>query len=284
RLLWFAEGGTAYYESVLMRRADLISAEEFTTARETQILALQNRPGRLEASLEDSSFDAWIKYYRQDENAVNNQVSYYDKGELVNFLLDVEIRKASNGAKSLDDVMRHLYAEYSKKNKNYSPEDLQKACELMAGKSMNDFFEKYVRGTAEIDYNAVLSGIGLQFSTGESENKTAYLGANLRQDGDKLIVTSLPKETPAYEQGLNANDQIVAVDGNRATQTFLSSHLSEKKPNDRIKLTVFRFDELREIEMTLGGRAKQDFQITAVENPTEDQKRLYREFLGAELK
>ncbi|MDQ3041645.1 MAG: peptidase M61, partial [Acidobacteriota bacterium] len=80
RLLWFAEGGTAYYESVLMRRADLISAEEFTTARETQILALQNRPGRFEASLEDSSFDAWIKYYRQDENAVNNQVSYYDKG------------------------------------------------------------------------------------------------------------------------------------------------------------------------------------------------------------
>jgi len=284
RLLWFAEGGTAYYESVLMRRADLISAEEFTTARETQILALQNRPGRFEASLEDSSFDAWIKYYRQDENAVNNQVSYYDKGELVNFLLDVEIRKASNGAKSLDDVLRYLYAEYAKKNKNYSPEDLQKTCEMMAGKSLNDFFEKYVRGTAEIDYNAVLSGIGLRFSTGESENKTAYLGANLRQDGDKLIVTSLPKETPAYEQGLNASDQIVAVDGNRATQTFLSSYLSERKPNDRIKLTVFRFDELREIEMTLGGRAKQDFQITAVENPTEDQKRLYREFLGVELK
>ena len=279
-----AEGGTAYYESVLMRRADLISAEEFTTARETQILALQNRPGRFEASLEDSSFDAWIKYYRQDENAVNNQVSYYDKGELVNFLLDVEIRKASNGAKSLDDVLRHLYAEYAKKNKNYSPEDLQKISEMMAGKSLNGFFEKYVRGTAEIDYNAILNGIGLRFLTGESENKTAYLGASLRQDGDKLIVTSLPKETPAYVQGLNANDQIVAVDGNRASQTFLASYLSEKKPNEKIKLTVFRFDELRDIEVVLGGRAKQDFQVTAIETPTEDQKRLYREFLGAELK
>ena len=284
RLLWFAEGGTAYYESVLLRRADLITAEEFTTARETQMLALQNRPGRFETSLEDASFDAWIKYYRPDENAINNQISYYDKGELVNFLLDVEIRKASNGAKSLDDVMRHLYVEFAKKNRNYSPEDLQKTCELMAGKSLNDFFERYVRGTADVDYNAVLNGVGLKFSTGETENKTAYLGANLRQDGDKLIVASLPKDTPAYEQGLNANDQIVAVDGNRASQTFLSSYLSEKKPNDRIKLTVFRFDALREIEVTLGGRAKQDFQITAIENSSEDQKRLYREFLGAELK
>jgi predicted metalloprotease with PDZ domain len=284
RLLWFAEGGTAYYESVLLRRADLITADEFTAARETQMLALQNRPGRFETSLEDASFDAWIKYYRPDENAINNQISYYDKGELVNFLLDVEIRKASNGAKSLDDVMRHLYTEFAKKNKNYSPEDLQKTCELMAGKSLNDFFERYVRGTAEIDYNAILSGIGLRFSTGETENKSAYLGANLRQDGDKLIVASLPKETPAYEQGLNSGDQIVAVDGNRASQTFLSSYLSEKRPADRIKLTVFRFDALREIEVTLGGRAKQDFQITAIESPSEDNRRLYREFLNAELK
>lgn len=284
RLLWVAEGGTAYYESVLMRRANLITADEFFAAREAQMLALQNRPGRFETSLEDSSFDAWIKYYRPDENAINNQISYYDKGEVVNFLLDTEIRTASGGAKSLDDVMRYLYAEYAKKNKNYTPEDFQKICEMMAGKSLNDFFERYVRGTADIDYNQTLAGIGLRLSTGETANKPAYLGANLRQDGDKLLVASVPKETPAYEQGLNANDQIVAVDGNRASQTFLTSYLAEKKPNDRIKLTVFRFDVMREIEITLGGRARQDFQIVVVENPSEDQKRLYREYLGAELK
>ncbi len=284
RLLWVAEGATAYYESVLLLRAGLINAEEFLKYRNTQIQALQNRPGRFETSLEDASFDAWIKYYRQDENAINNQISYYDKGEVVNFLLDVEIRKASNGAKSLDDVMRYLYAEFAKKNKNYTPEDFQKIAEMMAGKSLNDFFEKYVRGTVEIDYNSILSGVGLTLSTGETENKTAYLGANLRQDGDKLIVTSLPKETPAYEQGLNVNDQIVAVDGNRASQTILTSYVSERKPADKIKLTVFRFDELREIEITLGGQAKQDFKITAIENPTDEQKRIYLSYLGTELK
>lgn len=91
--------------------------------------------------MEDSSFDAWIKYYRQDENSINNQISYYDKGEIVNFLLDIEIRKASNGAKSLDDVLRYLYDEYAKKNKNYTPEDFQKTAEMMAGKSLDEFLQ-----------------------------------------------------------------------------------------------------------------------------------------------
>ena len=283
RLLWVAEGGTAYYEGVLVQRAGLISPEEFLAGKATQIQALQNRPGRFETSLEESSLDAWIKFYRPDENAVNNQISYYDKGEVVNFLLDLAIRQASNGAKSLDDVMRLLYTDFYKKNKNYTPEDFQKAAETAAGKSLNDFFAKYVRGREDIDYNSVFNSFGLQLATGESNVQAAYLGATLRQENDRLIVASLPKQTPAYEQGLNANDQIIAVDGNRASQTFLASYLSEKRPNDKIKLTVFRFDEMREIEITLGGRAAQNFQIVPLENPTDDQKRLYNQYFGTEL-
>ena len=123
----------------------------------------------------------------------------------------------------------------------------------------------------------------MQLATGESNNQGAYLGATLRQDNDRLIVASVPKQTPAYEQGLNANDQIIAVDGNRASQTSLASYLGEKRPNDKIKLTVFRFDELREIEITLGGRAAQNFQIVPLENPNDDQKRLYKQYFGTEL-
>ena len=283
RLLWVAEGGTAYYEGVLVTRAGLISAGDFLAGKAAAMQALQNRPGRFETSLESASFDAWIKFYRADENAVNNQISYYDKGEIVNFLLDLEIRQASNGAKSLDDVMRFLYTDFYRKNKNYTPDDYQKTAETMAGKSLNNFFAKYVRGTEEIDYNAVLKGFGLQLTTGESANKAAYLGATLRQDGEKLTVTNVPKQTPAYEQDLNANDQIVAVDGVRATQTFLASYLSEKRPNDKIKLSVFRFDELREIEITLGGRAAPNFQIVPVDNPSDEQKRLYQGYFGEAL-
>jgi predicted metalloprotease with PDZ domain len=248
-----------------------------------QIQALQERPGRFETSLEEASFDAWIKYYRADENAFNNQISYYDKGELVNFLLDVEIRAASKGAKSLDDVMRYLYNEFYKKNKNYTPEDYQKVSEMMAGKSLEDFFAKYVRGRADIDYNAILAGIGLQLKDNRGR-ETAYLGANTRQEGDRFTVTVVPKGTPAYEQGLNTGDQIIAIDGARASQTFLQSYLGEKKVGDKVKLTVFRFDELREIEITLGGRARAAYQITAVENPTDEQKAIYKNYLGTDLK
>ncbi|MDQ3089122.1 MAG: PDZ domain-containing protein [Acidobacteriota bacterium] len=283
RLLWVAEGATAYYESVLLRRADLISDKEMLDGKARLIEQLQARPGRFETSLESASLDAWIKYYRQDENSVNNQISYYDKGEVVNFLLDVEIRSASGGAKSLDDVMRFLYDEFSKKNKNYTPADYQKISETMAGKSLEDFFAKYVRGTAEIDYNAIFSGIGLKLETGEEGLKQAFLGGTLAEADGRLTVRAVPADTPAYQFGLNVNDQIVAIDGNRASQTFLQSHLTSKKPGDKIKLTIFRFDELREIEVTLGGRAKSDYRIVAVENPSDEQKRLYREYLKAEL-
>jgi predicted metalloprotease with PDZ domain len=283
RLLWVAEGATAYYEAVLLQRAGIISTKEFLEGRVAQIQSLQERPGRFETSLEEASLDAWIKYYRQDENAINNQISYYDKGELVNFLLDVEIRAGSQGAKSLDDVMRYLNTEFAKKNRNFTPEDYQKAAEMMAGKSLEAFFAKYVRGRDEIEYNAILSGIGLQLKENRGR-ETPYLGANLRQDGDRLVISSLPKGTPAYEQGLNANDQIVAVDGARANQTFLGNYIGEKKIGDKVRLTVFRFDELRDVEITLGGRARAAYTIAAADAPTDQQRGIFKTFLGTDLK
>lgn len=283
KLLWVAEGGTSYYESVLLRRADLISDRDFLAGKASQIQALQERPGRFQTSLEEASWDAWIKYYRQDENSVNNQISYYDKGDIVNFLLDVEIRVASKGTKSLDDVMRHLYNEHYKKGKNFTPEDYQKVSEVMAGKSLEDFFKRYVRGREEIDYNSILNGIGLQLSINKSREQP-YLGANLTQTGDRLNVTSIPAGTPAYEQGLNTNDQIVAIDGHRATLQFFNNYLGEKKVGDKLRLTVFRFDELKQIEITLGGRGSANYRITPVSNPTDEQKALYRAYLGSELR
>jgi predicted metalloprotease with PDZ domain len=123
-----------------LRRAGLISEGDFLSATARAMQSLQNTPGRSEQSVEESSFDAWVKYYRPDENSVNSQISYYDKGAMLGLLLDLEIRKRSGGAKSLDDVMRYLYAEFYKKNRNYGPADFQKACELMAGASLEVFF------------------------------------------------------------------------------------------------------------------------------------------------
>src|SRR5829696_2123795 len=164
-LLWVAEGITDYYADVMLRRAGLITESEFLNATARSIQNLQNTPGRLVQSVEESSFDTWIKYYRQDENSINSQISYYDKGAILGLLLDLEIRGRTRGAKSLDDVLRYLYTEFFKKNRNYTPMDFQKACELMAGSSLEDFFSRFVRGKEELNYNAALEAAGLRLET-----------------------------------------------------------------------------------------------------------------------
>jgi Predicted protease with the C-terminal PDZ domain len=283
KLLWVAEGGTAYYEGLLLRRAGLISDKEFLDEKASTISQLQRQPGRFETSLEEASFDAWIKYYRQDENSVNNQISYYDKGDIVNMMLDITIRTSSNGAKSLDDVLRYLYNEFYKKGRNYTPVDYQKAAELAAGRSLDDFFSKYVRGTTDIDYDAIVKGIGLQMSATEASAGQAYIGADLAENNGQLTIRSIPAGTPAYDQGLNTGDQIVAVDGYRATQSFLQSYIGERKPNDKVRLTVFRFDKLRDVDFTLGSNTRKEYAFTHVANPSDEQKKLYRDYLKAEL-
>ena len=283
-LLWVAEGATSYYEGVLLRRAGLITDRKFLDDAAAKIQQLQARPGRFETSLEEASFDAWIKYYRQDENAINNQISYYDKGDTVNMVLDITIRSASGGQRSLDDVFRYLYDDFYKKGRNYTPDDYQKAAERMAGRSLDEFFAKYVRGTSDIDYNAALTGLGLRVVATEANAGKAYIGADLAEDSGRLTIRSIPAGTPAYEQGLNTGDQIVAVDGYRASQNFLQSYVGERKPGDKIRFTIFRFDKLRDVDFSLGNNTRTDYRIAAVEAPTDIQKRLYADYLKAELK
>ena len=281
RLLWVAEGATSYYEGILMRRAGLRTDEEVLGAWASNIGGVQQRPGRFETSLEDASFDAWIKYYRQDENSINNQISYYNKGEVVNLLLDIKIREMSKGAKSLDDVMRYLYNEFAKKGKNYTPEDYQKISEMMAGGSLEKFFDDYVRGTAEIDYNEIFDAVGLKLLTGEeSSEKETYLGAIV---GGGLVIRAVPSDTPAYAYGLNTGDQIMKIDGTPATEASLTEYISSKKAGDKVKITVLRFNEPRDIEVTLAERTPENFRFVKVPNPSAEQKRLYKSYLLAEL-
>ncbi|HEX6285418.1 MAG TPA: PDZ domain-containing protein, partial [Pyrinomonadaceae bacterium] len=229
---------------------------------------------------------SWIKYYRQDENSVNSQVSYYEKGAIVGLLLDLEIRKRSNGSKSLDDVMRYLYTEFFKKDRNYTPADFQKAAELAAGASLEEFFAKYVRSTAELDYNAALATVGLRLDTGAIMEggkpvERVYFGADLTQQDDRLIVRRVYAGSPAYDQGLNAGDQIVALDNMRVTRDTLNARIAEKKPGDLINLTIFRFDDLSTLLIKLGGRAEGTYRIVPLPNQTEAQKRNYRAWLGS---
>jgi predicted metalloprotease with PDZ domain len=199
--------------------------------------------------------------------------------------LDLEIRKRSNGTKSLDDVMRYLFTEYYKKDRNYGPQDFQKACELMAGSSLEDFFTRYVQGRDELDYNAALNAAGLQLETsamgeGGKPVARAYFGADTAWENDRLIVRRVYAGSPAYDQGLNTGDQIIALNNMRVTKEFFDARMAEKKPGDLLNLTIFRFDDLSTLLIKLGSRTDGTYRIIAMPNQTEKQKQVYKSWLG----
>lgn len=287
RSLWVAEGITEYYGNLMVRRAGLMTDSALLDHFARQIQDYQNTPGRLEMSAEEASFDSWIKLYRPDENSVNSSISYYDKGELLGLLLDLEIRRHTHNAKSLDDVMRYLYAEFFKKGRNYAPEDFQRTCESIAGETLERFFSDYVRGRVDLAaaYNQYLSAAGLRLETSVAANgtralqTTAYLGADLAQNGDRLIINSVRAGSPAYEQGLNANDQVVALDGARVNKDGFEARLAENKPGDTVRITVFRADDLRTFEIILGGRIDARYRIAPAAEVTGEQRRIYDSWL-----
>jgi predicted metalloprotease with PDZ domain len=288
RSLWVAEGITDYYARLVLCRAGLISAKEFLRENARAFQTLQATPGRLVMSAEDASFDTWIKYYRQDENSVNSQVDYYDKGSILGLLLDLEIRKQSKGTKSLDDVMRYLYSEFYKHDRNYTPEDFQKACEMMAGSSLEQFFAKYARGREELDYDAALAVAGLRLDKtvaidGSNALEKAYLGAEVAQEGERLLVKRVYADSPAYEQGLNTGDQIVAFNNMRANKEFLDARIAEKHSGDLVTFTIFRADDLSVLLIKLGGRVNANYRIRPADKPSDEQKRSYKSWLGTTL-
>jgi predicted metalloprotease with PDZ domain len=179
--------------------------------------------------------------------------------------------------------MRHLYDEFYKKNRNFAPEDFQKVSEMMAGRSLEDFFSKYVRGEAEIDYAGILAPIGIKVEVSEPGRNRAYIGADTAETEGRLTIRTVPAGTPAYEQGLNTGDQIVAIDGYRASSQFLQTYLGEKKPGDTVRLTLFRFDRLRDVNFVLGPNLRQEVSLSPVDSPTEAQRRLYGEYFRSEL-
>ena len=145
RLLWWFEGATSYYDWRALRVSKLCTVEEYLDHLAGEIYAVDRAHGRLVQSLEEASFDAWIKLYRPDENTENSSVSYYRKGEIVCALFDVEIRARSGGRAALDDVLLHLWEHYGKTGTPVPEDGLQAIFEEATHVSLGDVFDTWVR-------------------------------------------------------------------------------------------------------------------------------------------
>jgi predicted metalloprotease with PDZ domain len=261
RSLWIAEGFTDYYADVILARAGLITTAEYLDNLSGAIRALQSTPGRLEQPVEMASFDGWIKQYRPDENSSNVSISYYTKGAVLGFLLDARVRQATNGAKSLDDVMRLAFERYSGAH-GYTPEQFRQTASEVAGTDLSAWFERVLDTTEELDYQPALDWFGLEFRTAPVRpDPPAWLGARTRDQDGRLIVTVVPRGTPAFDAGLNQGDEILAIDDFRVTPRELNSRFDAYRPGQKVTLLIARRDELKRLDVTLGSAPPEKWEL-----------------------
>jgi predicted metalloprotease with PDZ domain len=269
RSLWIAEGITDYYSDLALHRAGLMSQAEFLDALSNPIEEVQTTPGRFVVSAEQASFDAWIKYYRPDENSINVTVSYYSKGAILGFLLDAKIRKATNGARSLDDVMRSAYQKFAG-SRGFTPDDFKATAEQVAGTSLEAFWNTAVRGTTELDYSEVLDVFGLRFRPATPSGR-AYLGVATRNDAGRLVVAQVRRDTPAIAAALNVDDEILAINDFRVRADQLNTYLDRFQPGDRINLLIARRDQLMRLDVTLGNEPARAWRLEVSPSATSAQ-------------
>ncbi|ABU59238.1 M61 family metallopeptidase [Roseiflexus castenholzii] len=295
RQLWVMEGITSYYDHLILLRAGLISRERYLETLADDIKLLQSQPGRALQSLEQSSFDAWIKFYRPDENGPNSSVSYYLKGSLVALLLDLEIRRRTGGARSLDDVMRYLYAEYAgdqvhdlysgafAKRPGFDDDDgFCRAVEAVAGEEGGAYralLARAVASTDELEYDRAFDAVGLRLVWGhslekENDHLPAWHGLRLKTDHGRLKVSVVLAGGPGESAGIYAGDELIALDGVRIDEERLKARLAERKPGDTVLFSLFRRDDLLHIPLQLTESPPDTLTITPVESPTEEQQRL----------
>ena len=215
RALWFVEGITEYYADLFLVRAGVATRDEYLDALSEQIRSLQTTPGRLEQSVEAASYDAWIKYYRADENTPNTSISYYVKGAVIGFLLDANVRRLTAGSKSLDDVMRAMFAQFSSE-RGFSGADIRAsvadAVGAAKGREMRAWLARALETTAELDYAEAMAWFGLRM-TPPAGTPRPYLGVTTRTEKGKTIVTGIRRGSPAADAGMSLLDEISAING-----------------------------------------------------------------------
>lgn len=299
RELWVVEGFTTYYTDLVLRRAGLISPMRYLEKLAEQITRFAQLPGRAVQALEDASFDTWIKFYRPDANTPNATISYYQKGALVALLLDMEIRARTGNARSLDDVLRLLWERWGARDVGFPEGTVEAVAAEVAGADLADRFDVWLRSTRELDYTGLLDTAGLVLTTPRDARERGLApgghpdapgaapvpreprtGLQLKPEGGRIVVSNVQAGSAAWSAGVNAGDELVALDGFRITAPdALSARLLEAPEGIRLPLTVFRRDELLTLALPVVIGPPQQLLLRASPTATPEQKRVLFDWL-----
>ena len=297
--LWVAEGITSYYDDLIPLRAGFYDKlGTWMSERARDFRTLHDTPGARRTSLTESSWDAWIKLYRPDENSVNSTVSYYSKGALVALLLDLRIRRATGGERTLADALRLGWERYTAKGVGYPDGAMLALTSKTADTDLADFFAAYVDGTEPLDANAELAFVGLQLQVTPDKNGKslpvdeqgfklqARLGVETTDAGGLCKLTRVLEDGPAYAAGLNVDDLLLAVDGVRVTNGTLRTRLAatQSEPTPRpVTITFYRGESLREIELRPAMKRLEAWKLTPLDDADDAQRAAFQAWTGHEL-
>ena len=254
RELWLSEGFTSYYQEIIPYDAGLFDREFFLDRLAANAWEVLCTPGREQQSVSDSSFDAWIKLYRPDENSRNSTVSYYSKGALIAFSLDLLIQERSNGEKNLDHVMRGLYQHYLEHGKGQSRELIAELVNLAAGADLTAELVALVDGREDPDLGRLLEPFGLSFEEPDGSIH-ARLDMQSKVVDGFLRVSSVDRGGAGDMMGLTPDDEIVAINKERVAPADFDKFIREQcVAGSQVELTLFRRGMQRQLSGRLGGR------------------------------
>lgn len=284
RQLWLAEGVTSYYDNLIMCRAGLITPQRYLELLAEDITSVQRTPGRHLQSLADASFDAWIRYYRPDENSPNVSISYYIKGAVVTFALDMLIRQLSHGTRSFDDVLRVLEARYPLAQPGIPEDDtmVQLIGDLVGGQhdAVARFFADYIHGTAEFDYAIPAAVVGLESHWSTGDEGAVTLGLRIKNDAGRAVVAVVTPGGPAAMAGISPFDEIIAVNGVRVDATRFKARVLECVPQQIVELAYFRRDELRVVPLAVAETPAHTLRWQLSHDATAPQQQQYAAWLN----
>ncbi len=253
--LWAFEGITSYYDDLALVRTGLISPQSYLELVGQTITRVMRATGTDKQTVTESSFDAWTRFYKQDENAPNAIVSYYAKGALVALALDMTLRQLTAGKKSLDDVMRLLWQRYGKTGVGVPERGIQAVAEEVAGEPLTAFFDLALYSTEPLPLAELLAPLGVQLNWraasghADSGGKPASaapvsLGIRVAEDAAGAKIAVAFEQGSAVAAGLSAGDVIIAINGVKTDARKFDEQMLALQPGDQLEIHAFRRDEL----------------------------------------
>jgi predicted metalloprotease with PDZ domain len=259
--LWVMEGFTSYYDELILRRCGYYTSEEMLKKIQSAINYVEGSVGSRVQPVAHASFDAWIKAYRPNENSSNTTMTYYSRGMVIAAVLDAMIIKQSNGKECLDHLMKDLYETYYVgKNRGFTDAEFKACLTKHTGQDMTEFFLKYIDGTEVIPYAMYFLPLGIEVN--DVGSVKPVFGANVTEEGGKVIVKSIRSNTAAEDAGLSVNDEIVACMNYRVDKPMLDALMNGASVGDEFELTISRDQLMRKVLVKITGQKRSSYIFT----------------------